>query len=486
MLITANIYANYCQIIISKNKKYPMHFQIENEETEYKRTTAELNDAIIDIVAMLNKNSKGVLYFGVKNNGDICGMDVNDTTLRNISAKIYEQIKPQIYPTINAEKIENKTIIKIEFTGVEKPYSANGKYYIRVADESRELNPIELSKMILNLNYQDWERQITDETTNDIDEEMLKNFYDKAITSNRIENTTYNKENLLLKLKLLANDNFHLNNAGKLLFSKNKPLTVKMAIFATNEKTTFIDMKVFEGNIFNALDRVEKYIKENIKWKIEINGFERTETPEIPIEALREIIVNSFAHASYVSTSRHEIDIYPNRLAIYNPGCFPNNLKPTDFVNKDLASKIRNELICDVLYKCKKIEAWGTGFKKTYTTCQNENIKISYENEQDGFWFIFYRNNINYNNTKTSNIIPIDNNMHETNVFNNDELSESELNILNEINKNSKVTIKRLSELTKKGERTIQRILNKLKDKNIIKRIDGKKGYWKVLTNCNQ
>ena len=92
---------------------------MENEEIEYKRTTAELNDAIVDIVAILNKTSKGVLYFGVKNNGEICGMDVSDATLRNISMKIYEQIKPQIYPFIKVEEVDNKKIIKIEFEGVE-------------------------------------------------------------------------------------------------------------------------------------------------------------------------------------------------------------------------------------------------------------------------------------------------------------------------------------------------------------------------------
>ena len=134
-----------------------------------------------------------------------------------------------------------------------------------------------------------------------------------------------------------------------------------------------------------------------------------------------------------------------------------------------------------MLYKCKNIEAWGTGLKNTYSICQSQNIKVGYENEQDGFWFIFYRNNggkeqriINdrvqpyYENNGTLNINDV-------------EVSESEQIVLQEINKDPKVTIKRLSELTKRGERTIQRTLNKLKDKNIIKRVDGKKGYWKII-----
>ena len=38
--------------------------------------------------------------------------------------------------------------------------------------------------------------------------------------------------------------------------------------------------------------------------------------PEIPMEALREIIVNSFAHADYRGLSENEIDITPTQVEI--------------------------------------------------------------------------------------------------------------------------------------------------------------------------
>lgn len=39
----------------------------ENEYTELKRTTKELNDAMYDISAILNKHGNKALYFGLKN-----------------------------------------------------------------------------------------------------------------------------------------------------------------------------------------------------------------------------------------------------------------------------------------------------------------------------------------------------------------------------------------------------------------------------------
>ena len=180
-----------------------MNFPIENETTEYKKSTSELSDAIVDIVAILNKSGEGVLYFGIKNDGTVCGMDVSDKTLRNISQKIYEQIKPQIYPQIEVLEDKKKKIIKVTFSGVEKPYSAGGKYYMRVADESRELNPTELAQMILDVNYKDWERQITNDTVDDIDEDQLKEYYKKAIKSARLVDEPYDKTNLSFKLFML-------------------------------------------------------------------------------------------------------------------------------------------------------------------------------------------------------------------------------------------------------------------------------------------
>lgn len=55
---------------------------IETEQIEYKKTTGELKEAVISIVAILNKHGFGELYFGVRNNGDVLGQVINDETLR--------------------------------------------------------------------------------------------------------------------------------------------------------------------------------------------------------------------------------------------------------------------------------------------------------------------------------------------------------------------------------------------------------------------
>lgn len=46
-----------------------MNIGKENEAIEFKKTTAEIKEALQSISAILNKHQKGFIYFGVKDNG---------------------------------------------------------------------------------------------------------------------------------------------------------------------------------------------------------------------------------------------------------------------------------------------------------------------------------------------------------------------------------------------------------------------------------
>ncbi|MDR0831457.1 MAG: hypothetical protein LBM99_01005 [Bacillales bacterium] len=50
--------------------------------------------------------------------------------------------------------------------------------------------------------------------------------------------------------------------------------------------------------------------------------------------AIREIVINSFAHADYKNiVSSHEIAIFPSKIEIFNPGNLPIQVIPETFAN---------------------------------------------------------------------------------------------------------------------------------------------------------
>lgn len=129
-----------------------------------------------------------------------------------------------------------------------------------------------------------------------------------------------------------------MTNAGNILFSKRGPVTLKLAIFATDEKLTFLDIKTINDNIYNLIKEAQIYVEKNIRWSGEIIDYRRIEVPEIPTSALREIIVNSFAHAQYNKDTYHEIRIHPSKIVIYSPGTFKSTYSPEDYIVSDFPS----------------------------------------------------------------------------------------------------------------------------------------------------
>ena len=145
--------------VTSESEGQDMNLGKETETLEFKKTTGEMKEAMISISSILNKHGIGTLYFGVKPNGDVCGQDVSESSLRDVSRAVYESIRPQIYPAIEEVILDGKHLIKVEFNGNNTPYSAAGRYYLRTADEDREVTPEELKSFFVSNEYREkWEK----------------------------------------------------------------------------------------------------------------------------------------------------------------------------------------------------------------------------------------------------------------------------------------------------------------------------------------
>lgn len=449
-----------------------MNLGKENETIEFKKSTSELKEAMNDICAILNKHGEGVLYFGVKPNGDVCGQMVSASSLDDIATHIKTAIKPMIYPSIKEEILDGMTIIKVNFTGSERPYSSYGRYFKRVYDRAEDLTPDELKHMMLNTDYSSiWENNLTTFGMDDVDFKALKNFYTRAVNCGRLEALeTYDEKELLIMLGLMVNDK--LTNAGYFLFSSKQPTVLKTAVYATDKRINFLDINRFNDNIYNLIDIATVYINQHINWKVEFDdkGISRIEIPEVPVGAIREIVVNAFAHANYRSITEHEIAITPTVIDIYNPGEFPINYKPEDFAERRIQSMPRNRKILDILYRSKNVEVQGSGIRKVLELCRANNVKYGYYNNEFGFRFSFYRNNATVDTTGDASTKTVK------------KLNKLDVEVLHLLKKNPIYTIEKIAQKTGKTTRTVQRTLNKLKEVGKVVRIGNKvSGYWEII-----
>lgn len=329
---------------------------LETETIEYKKSTGELKEAVISIAAILNKHQKGEIYFGVKNDGSVVGQDITDETLRKIGQAVKAHIAPTIYPEITIIKFGSKSCVKVKFEGSRRPYLAYNIPRIRVADEDLVMDQNLYEEMMRkrdNIKYA-WEQQISEYTINDVDDAAFKEYLRKAKEAGRIDFDETDVEIVLDKLELSQGK--YLRNAGAALFCDCGINELQMAKFASNERLTFTDIRRFTGSIIELAKKAEQYIIDAMDWKVEIgSGLSRKEIPEIPLEAIREAIINSFGHKMFDMGQSNEVAIFKNRIEIYNPGPFPDGLTPEMFISGRSRPVRRNPLITRTLLSV----TWG-------------------------------------------------------------------------------------------------------------------------------
>ena len=452
----------------------------ETETIEYKKTTSELKDGIISIVAILNKHNGGELYFGVRNDGYVVGQDISDKTLRDVSQAIYHHIEPQIYPDIKNVVIDDEDCICVSFQGDNVPYYAYGRAYLRVADEDRVMSPQELESYILKkkANIADWDSEVSNKTIVDVNEEALANYIGRANTAGRIEYAYTNKDDILKRLNLLIGD--RITNTAKVMFCENNTLEIQMAVFASNERLTFIDIDRKNGTVTELVKIAENYIKDKMRWRVEFNGgLQRKEIPEIPIEAIREALFNSFCHRDYRISQNNEVAIFKNRIEIYNPGRFPDGLTPQDFINGSERSVHRNPILAQILYYTKDIENFGTGLRRIMTACQEADVKIEFKQLKMGFAVVFHRfdKEVDYLGRVVNEKFIVPNGTINGTIKSNENIAR----ILKTIIDNPSVTYDELAVLLSMPRRTVSREMKTLQKSGQIEREGAKKkGRWIV------
>lgn len=93
-----------------------------------------------------------------------------------------------------------------------------------------------------------------------------------------------------------------------------------------------------------------------------ILGVNREDIYEIPIEVLREAMVNALMHRDYsITGTQVSVEVYDDRVEIVNPGGLLKGLSVKDLGTLSIR---RNELIADLFFRLHKVERIGMGIQK--------------------------------------------------------------------------------------------------------------------------
>lgn len=431
-----------------------MNLGLESEKVEFKKSTSELMEGVISISSMLNKHGEATVYFGVKNNGDVIGQkDLNESTLRDVSRKVAEGIKPQVIPNIALELIEDKKIIKVYVKGDNAPYSAFGKYYSRSFDEDKQLSP-EMLKALINRDGEPDYIVQKESLNQNLNFKILKGLYlsnDLKINNDKFE------ENLGL-----LNNNKKYNLMAELLADKND-LSIKVVTFAGVDKTVMLKRTEYGGKcLLLSVNNVLEYMESINETKVKVGGIQRQEEKYFDFSSFKEAWMNACVHTKWSEEIPPAVYIYDDRIEIVSNGGLPSALTKEDFFAG--VSKPVNKKLLKIFNDLDYIDQTGHG------------IPLIVKNYgKDAFYISEHTIIVT---------IPLNKKLLEDvgNISTNIELKEAEIRILELIRNDSSYRTADFVRITKYSEAYINKIIRSLKNKEYIKRVGSNKtGYWAIL-----
>ena len=425
-----------------------MNIGQETEQIELKKSTGELKEGIISLGSMLNKHGNGILYFGVKNNGDIIGQQIGDSTLREISQAIAVGIKPQVIPTISLVLMDEKNVVKIEANGEERPYSAYGRYYMRSADEDREILPAQLKKLMRD-------DQTSSIVTMDAEYDHLTFNQLKTLYANH--SLTINTETFEQNTGLI-NKNGHYNLMAELLADDNY-FSIKVARFAGTDKTELVMRNEYGYKcLLIAMGQALDYMEAINETRVTLSGdMVRKEESLFDFACFREAWINACLHNKWSSKTPPAIYIFSNRIEIISTGGLPPYYSEEEFFSG--ISHPVNVQLQKIMGQLDIVEQTGHGVPLIVKTYGREAFTIT-----DHFITVTFPFTFSISRNKD------------------EVITKSEDKVFRLIESDQHISIKNIAEQSQLSVPRVNQIIKQLKSMKKIERVGSKRsGMWVVL-----
>ena len=228
----------------------------ENEKIEFKEN-AKTNTYIKTVVAFANGNG-GKIVFGVKDNGEIIGVENEIEVMDGIINAISYSCYPMIIPDISLHTLENRTIILVEIEGgKKKPYYLKSKgvqkgTYIRSGATTRIIEEdYVLKELVLEGENKYFDQQICyGESISDAEIEKFCEWLEELARKNTETDTKIKKDtkNTLLSWKVLEEKNGEIfpTNAYILLSGRENwevSRKIQCGVFKGETRIIFLDKR---------------------------------------------------------------------------------------------------------------------------------------------------------------------------------------------------------------------------------------------------
>lgn len=446
----------------------------ENQNIEYKESW---RDEYLKWVCGFANAQGGRIYIGMKDNGDVCGVDDAKRLLEDIPNKIRDTMG--IIADVNLQEKDGVEYIEIIVHPSSYPVSYRGEYHYRSGSTKQQLRGSALTEFLVRKTGYRWDSVPVDNVSvEDLDTESFDIFRREAVRTQRMTQKDIECSNteLLDKLGLLTDGK--LKRAAVLLFYRSPQrfftgCYVKIGKFGIGSDLQYQD--VVDGSLILIADRIVeliylKYLKAAITYDREV----RVEIYPFAREAVREAVYNALIHCKWEDGVPIQIRIEEDVMYISNSCAFPSDWTAETLMQTH-RSRPYNPDLAETFYRAGYVEAWGRGIQKICEACEQLGAAMpEYHIQGNDITVKFVateRSRIAHSKTP---------NRHESGL----EVGLDaglEKKVMELIAQNAKVTMAEIADTLNVNKRSVERIVKRLREGRYIVRRNGKRyGHWEI------
>lgn len=307
------------------------------------------------------------------NTGRIVGINENDAQklLEYLEKSIYEACSPPIFAALSTRRYEDKLVLVIDISrGGQPPYKItqlglDDGVFIRVGRSTMKAHVETIQE--LKWRSRGFTFDSIPEYHADLSELDLKQVLRFLKARKAGYEGLHISEDLLQSYRLAEREHGKLYpTAGALLLFGHTPRRffpeqhVVCTQFTDEEERDVVATIDCTGDLFAQLDQAWNFLTSRVPTAFKIRHLVREDQPELPLEALREALVNAIMHRDYAVPAPTKIAMDPRKIVIFSPGAFPGPIPDADLESG--ITYIRNSVISRCFRERGLAEKLGTGF----------------------------------------------------------------------------------------------------------------------------
>ena len=436
-----------------------------------------------DLVAFANAVG-GRILLGVADHGEIKGIAQANRVLSQIHS-LARECSPSVPVAAKVIPVDKKQCVVIEVRDLpNKPYSCSEGFFVRSGANTQKLKREEIIEFLNREGHLKFESLIEDRFNlrKDFDAAKYRNFLKLAdLNAKKI-----NRFALLQNLSLAKThgNRLRITKAGILFFAAQPERfipqnEVTCVLYKGIQKVHVLERKDFKLSLPQNVEETVLFFKRHLANEYEIKEIKRREIWDIPLEALREAVLNAVVHRDYgESGASILVEIFDDRVSISNPGGLPG-LDPRRFGTVSIR---RNPVIADIFHRLGEVEKIGSGINRMRSLCkENGNPEPAFKFDNTFFIAEFAKRGLKKGTKGVEN--GVEGSRATTQKTTQKITQKTTQKIMALIKEDPGITRKRLADMVGISADGIKFNLNKLKKAGLLKRIGPDKGgHWEVVT----